>query len=174
MIKRTVLTVLLVALSMTAPCATLAANQDAKFYAGGSCFKVFPTYDAWIDLMRERNGRFKTWIISWRYDEERFNDAVASVDCTIGIYPSTDDTMVQAFIVKPKQVTEPLLMVLYNRGRNQGFGSVTLAQLLDFIIPLSKQGFVVAATQYRGGSRRSEGQDEFGGRDVQDVLAHAI
>jgi len=158
-------------LSTIASSATLTAKQDAKFYTGGSCFKAFPTYDAWIDLMRERNGWLKTWVISWRYDEERFNDAVASVDCTVGIYPSTDGTMVQAFIVKPKQVTEPLPMVLYNRGGNQGFGSITLAQLLDFIIPLSKQGYVVAATQYRGGSSRSEGQDEFGGRDVQDVIA---
>ena len=170
MFKRIVLTVLFV-LSTIASSTTLAANQEAKFYAGGSCFKAFPTYGSWIDLMRERNGWFKTWVISWRYDEERFNDAVASVDCTVGVYPSTDGTMVQAFIVKPKQVTAPLPMVLYNRGGNQGFGSVTLAQLLDFIIPLSKRGYVVAATQYRGGSRRSEGQDEFGGRDVQDVLA---
>lgn len=170
MFKQVVLTLLLL-LSTVASSATLAASQDVKFYPGGSCFKAFPSYDAWIELMRERNGWFKAWVISWRYDEERFNDAIASVNCTVGIYPSTDGIMVQAFIVKPKQVTVPLPMVLYNRGGNQRFGSITLAQLLDFIIPLSKQGYVVAATQYRGGSRRSEGQDEFGGRDVQDVLA---
>ena len=170
MFKRAVLTLLLV-LSCNAPSPTIAANPEAKFYTGGSCFKAFPNYDAWLDLMRERNGWFKTWVISWRYDEARFNDALASVDCTVGVYPSFDGTMVQAFIVKPKQATEPLPMVLYNRGGNQSFGSVTLAQLLDFIIPLSRHGYVVAATQYRGGSQRSEGQDEFGGRDVEDVLA---
>lgn len=169
---KSILIVLLLLLSVGLPRAAMAADENAKFYLGGSCFKAFPTYDAWIDLMRARNGWLKTWLISWRYDEERFNDAIASVDCSVGIYPSYDGTMVQAFIVKPKQPSAGALpMVLYNRGGNQGFGAVTLAQLLDFIIPLSQQGYIVAATQYRGGSPRSEGQDEFGGRDVADVLA---
>lgn len=158
---------------MFATGATFAQSENAKFSVRGSCFKPFPTYDIWLSKMRQRNGWFKTWLISWRYDEERFNDAVATVECSVGVYPSYDGTMVQAFVVKPKELSgnKPLPIILYNRGGNQRFGAVTLAQLLDFIIPLSKQGYLVAATQYRGGSPYSEGQDEFGGRDVEDVLA---
>jgi dipeptidyl aminopeptidase/acylaminoacyl peptidase len=166
-------TLVFLALLMFAPNTAQSANVAKQFHTAGSCFHSFPTYDAWIDLMRERNGWLKAWLISWRYDEDRFNDAIASVDCRVGVYRSFDGTSVQAFVVKPKhtQISKPLPMVLYNRGGNQAFGAITLAQLLDFIIPLSKKGYVVAATQYRGGSPRSEGVDEFGGRDVEDVLA---
>jgi len=172
MLKK-IVTLVCLALLIFAPITAHSTSVAKQFQAAGSCFQSFPTYDAWIDLIRERNGWLKAWLISWRYDEDRFNDAVASVDCTVGVYRSFDGTSVQAFVVKPKHspMSKPLPMVLYNRGGNQGFGAITLAQLLDFIIPLSKKGYVVAATQYRGGSPRSEGVDEFGGRDVEDVLA---
>lgn len=150
------------------------AKAEPEFHAMGSCFKAFPSYDAWLTKMRERNGWIKTWFISLRYDEARFNDALQNTDCQVGTYTSFDGTKIQAFIVKPVAPTyntAPLPLVLYNRGGNQQFGAVTLGQLLDFIIPLSNRGYLVAASQYRGGSAKLSGQDEFGGRDVDDVLA---
>ncbi|MCC6973963.1 MAG: prolyl oligopeptidase family serine peptidase [Anaerolineae bacterium] len=56
--------------------------------------------------------------------------------------------------------------VIYNRGGNRGTGAL---QGYEFA-PFAEMGFVVAASQYRGGPG-SEGADQLGGGDVNDVLA---
>jgi acetyl esterase/lipase/uncharacterized protein YraI len=55
--------------------------------------------------------------------------------------------------------------VIYNRGGNRSTGALQGYE----IVPLAEAGFVVAASQYRGGPG-SEGGDNFGGGDVNDVL----
>ena len=59
--------------------------------------------------------------------------------------------------------------VLFNRGGNEGFSMLTnetFARKAGFLLD---NGYIIAATQYRG-STGSEGKDELGGGDVNDVL----
>jgi dipeptidyl aminopeptidase/acylaminoacyl peptidase len=55
--------------------------------------------------------------------------------------------------------------IIYNRGGNRDFGSLHGSETGY----LTGAGYVVAASQYRGGPD-SEGEEEFGGADVHDVL----
>lgn len=75
---------------------------------------------------------------------------------------------VAGFLVEPPG-RGPLPAVIYNRGGNRGFGSLTETTAFAFLAPLAARGYVVVASQYRGGPG-SEGADEFGGADVDDVL----
>ncbi len=59
-------------------------------------------------------------------------------------------------------------ILIYNRGGNGNFGilsSLVLTRLADY----ARAGFIVFASNYRGNDG-SEGKDEWGGADVQDVL----
>jgi dipeptidyl aminopeptidase/acylaminoacyl peptidase len=80
----------------------------------------------------------------------------------------SDGLKVNGYIVSPKaQGKSPCLIV--NRGGNRELGAwneVAVASLAR----MASWGYVVAASQYRG-CGGSEGQDEFGGADVNDVLA---
>ena len=58
--------------------------------------------------------------------------------------------------------------VLYARGGNAEFGKVDPYALLR-LQQLVQRGYVVLATQYRGADG-GDGQDEFGGRDVDDLM----
>jgi dipeptidyl aminopeptidase/acylaminoacyl peptidase len=56
--------------------------------------------------------------------------------------------------------------VIYNRGGNRGVGALRGNEFAAF----AEAGYVVAASQYRGGPG-AEGRDELGGVDVDDVLS---
>lgn len=60
--------------------------------------------------------------------------------------------------------------VIYCRGGNRSFGAVDEYIIETQLQPLARAGFTVYATQYAGGPN-SDGKDEFGGSDVDDVLA---
>lgn len=79
----------------------------------------------------------------------------------------SDGLEVVGFIVKPKgEGKYPI--IIYNRGGNREYGKIKAKDLAYFSY-LSSQGYVVLASQYRGNDG-SEGQEEFGGEDVNDVL----
>lgn len=59
--------------------------------------------------------------------------------------------------------------VLFNRGGNEGFSMLTNETFARKVGFLLDNGYIVAATQYRG-STGSEGKDELGGGDVNDVV----
>lgn len=64
-------------------------------------------------------------------------------------------------------------ILIYNRGGNSTFGATDSIGLFRQVFPLVKAGYVVIASQYRGGTEgdpKKMGRDEFGGRDVGDVL----
>lgn len=63
-------------------------------------------------------------------------------------------------------------VLLFLRGGNRDFGRLDEGNLAKIFAPLAKKGYVVIGTQYRG-AEGGEGKDEFGGRDVDDVLALA-
>jgi dienelactone hydrolase len=59
--------------------------------------------------------------------------------------------------------------VIYNRGGNREFGANSPRRVMRRLARYASWGYVVVASQYRGNAG-GEGQEEFGGIDVNDVL----
>lgn len=73
------------------------------------------------------------------------------------------------FVYRPKVAkAAPLPAILYARGGTSDFGAIDESDLVSFH-GWAKAGFAVLATNYRGGGG-SEGIDEWGGRDVDDLM----
>lgn len=85
---------------------------------------------------------------------------------TYSITYLSDGLKVKGFVFKPKREGE-FPCIIYNRGGNQEFGALTSRN--KRLLFLAKKGYVVIASQYRGNGG-SEGEEEFGGKDVNDVV----
>ena len=59
--------------------------------------------------------------------------------------------------------------LIYNRGGNREFGANSPLRVARRLAKFASWGYVVVASQYRGNAG-GEGQEEFGGADVADVL----
>lgn len=111
-----------------------------------------------------------------------YPDIVASVHCEV-LHYLVDGTQVEAVLMYPKQA-DKLPVILYNRGGNRGLSAMNfsgIARALSFV----RQGYLVVASNYRGTDSwplyktdgsveltpQPIGKDEFGGRDVDDVVA---
>lgn len=80
----------------------------------------------------------------------------------------SDGYEIEGYVVSAAQEeTSPVLIV--NRGGNRSFGEVTEEELAHRHAYWADQGYTVIASQFREGGG-SEGSDDFGGDDVQDVL----
>lgn len=80
----------------------------------------------------------------------------------------SDGLKVNGYIIRPKeQGNYPT--IIFNRGGNRDFGKFKAAHIAFFLGKLASEGYVVIASNYRGDGE-SEGQDEFGGADVNDVI----
>jgi len=84
------------------------------------------------------------------------------------VYYMSDGYRVKAMIVSPKKEGK-YPVVIYNRGGNRDFSKVYPKRVIDILARIAKDGYVVVASQYRGVDG-GEGQEEFGGDDVNDVL----
>ena len=80
----------------------------------------------------------------------------------------SDGLKVVAFILKPKGEGSKFPVMIYNRGGNREFGKIT-KKTLTYLSYLSSNNYVVLASQYRGNDG-GQGREEFGGKDVNDVL----
>ena len=88
----------------------------------------------------------------------------------IDIYSITylsDGLKIKGFLVKPKK-TGNYPCIIYNRGGNRDFGALKIAHGAITLGQIAKEGYIVIASQYRGNGG-SEGKEEFGGEDVNDV-----
>ncbi|MCK5735177.1 MAG: prolyl oligopeptidase family serine peptidase [Spirochaetaceae bacterium] len=80
----------------------------------------------------------------------------------------SDNLKVKGFLVSPeKKGNYPC--IIYNRGGNREFGALTPERVVRFLALVASWGYVVAASQYRG-NLGGEGQEQFGGDDINDVL----
>jgi len=106
------------------------------------------------------------------------------------IYAS-DGLEVEAYLAQPAgEIAAPLPCVVYLRGGNRDFGAWTDARAEQRLGRLAARGYVVIATQYRGNGAHGRatypgericpgceqaiggaGREEFGGAEVNDVLA---
>jgi dipeptidyl aminopeptidase/acylaminoacyl peptidase len=87
------------------------------------------------------------------------------------VYES-DGLRIVGFLAYPKTAPSGdsrLPSVIFNRGGNRGFGATSPRAFVGLAKRFTDWGYVLFASNYRG-SPGSEGQDEFGGRDVNDVV----
>jgi len=105
-------------------------------------------------------------------------EEVVDPGCEAVLYDS-GGLIVQGFVLRPwpPEKGRRYPAIIFNRGGNEAFGRIDEADL-RFLRGLAREGFVVLASQYRGGDG-APGLDEFGGADVEDVrslfpLAHEI
>lgn len=96
--------------------------------------------------------------------------AAAALDgrCERVIYSSSSGLRVAGFLLRPAGLG-PHPVLVWLRGGNREFGKIEQVTLLNLKL-LADAGFVVIAPQFRGADG-GEGADEFGGADVDDVLA---
>ena len=92
---------------------------------------------------------------------------VDSIDVYSMVYDS-DSLMVTGFMVRPKAPGN-YPCVIFNRGGNRDFGQLLVGTAVVQLGAIASEGYVVIASNYRGNSN-SEGKEEFGGSDVNDVL----
>jgi len=77
----------------------------------------------------------------------------------------SDGLRIQGFLGRPRAgLRHPA--VIWNRGGNREYGALEGWETIPFV----EAGFVTVASQYRGNGG-SEGQEEFGGADLADVLS---
>jgi len=85
-------------------------------------------------------------------------------------YTSVDNLKIKGFIITPRDSTRKYPVVIYNRGGNGSYGMVSEPFLFRFLANLSSKGFIIIGSQLRG-SEGSGGEDEFGGREINDVVS---
>src|SRR5215471_6554716 len=92
---------------------------------------------------------------------------VSQVDIFSIVYLS-DGLKVKGFLAIPKKAGHyPCL--IFNRGGNREFGAINDATLFRLLAVPASWGYIVAASQYRGNAG-GEGKEEFGGKDVDDII----
>lgn len=132
--------------------------------------------EIWGDF--EENQLIKKKIVDWRQTPiadkilkrgklKKGYEYVDSIDLFSIVYDS-DGLMVTGFMVAPKR-SDQYPCVIYNRGGNRDFGQLLVGTALVYFGKIAANGYVVIGSNYRGNSN-SEGQEEFGGKDVDDVL----
>jgi dipeptidyl aminopeptidase/acylaminoacyl peptidase len=86
----------------------------------------------------------------------------------------SDGLKIQSFAAIPKKEGKHPV-IIYNRGGNRDFGALQLFKgkakrpVAYYFSKLANEGYVVIGCNYRG-CGKSEGNDEFGGKDVNDVI----
>lgn len=80
----------------------------------------------------------------------------------------SDGLRVKGYLAVP-QGSGPFPCVIVNRGGNQNLGAWTDESALRSLGRFASWGYIAVASQYRGAAG-SDGHDEFGGADVDDVL----
>lgn len=165
--KNTVLLLIVLFLSSSA----LAQSNPTKTR---DCFRGhFSTHETWLNFLASKKKNFNQQAFLKRYPKENFDKVTSAVNCTDFLY-QVDGHTIDGFYLAPKtQADKPLPVIIFNRGGNGAFGRLKFAHRIGLIAKLAMRGYVVIASQYRGSNKRinSNGMDEFGGRDVNDVLA---
>lgn len=154
------------------------ATYSAELTRQYSCFAgPFESYEKWMGSFAKRSPnaspeqleRF-TSMLQTKFPEEVFVKYQNNLDCSFFFY-EYDEISVAGFIVAPKEATK-IPTIIYNRGGNGNYGAMNFTQLFSDVFGLADRGFTIIGSQYRGtGNPKSPHQDEFGGADVNDVLA---
>lgn len=104
----------------------------------------------------------------WYYNKFKEADTIFKNTNLEKITYLSDGLKISGFIAQPKQTLKKLPCIIYCRGGNRDFGALNDYEQF-YLQRMASWGYVVVASQYRGGPE-SEGKDEFGGEDVNDIL----
>jgi len=129
----------------------------------------FTTYKEWLNDTKGKKTNFKRLDRFQKLvDPKAFSHFKKTVASHWVSYQS-DGLKIAGVIAYPKNYSgQKLPVVIFNRGGNDSGGNSRIS-LYKLIFPLAERGYIVLASNYRG-SKFSEGKDEFGGKDVNDVL----
>ncbi|TYP97911.1 prolyl oligopeptidase family protein [Tenacibaculum adriaticum] len=118
-------------------------------------------------IKKEKLNGFKYWVLeSSGIIFPKFK-LLQNVDIYSIAYKS-DGLIITGIMLTPKK--EGIYpCIIYNRGGNRDAGRLNFRQIDKYMLPYANQGYVVIASNYRGNSG-SEGKEEFGGADVNDVM----
>ncbi|MCO7224311.1 S9 family peptidase [Pleionea sp. CnH1-48] len=152
------------------------AKGETKLVDERSCFSgPFASYESWKKVMTRKKGSTEAFLKAFPKDE--YESYKAKLVCKNIIY-KVGSTFVKGFYITTKErenTKSPT--VIFNRGGNAKYGNVVFGYMMRRLFPLVEDGFAVIGSQYRGGSYWSknwsnqEDNDEFGGQDVEDVIA---
>jgi len=159
---------------MLAGCASVKEKHDSPDFSTSELVLLseaipFNTFEDWLNDTKGIKTNIKRLDnFQRRVDPKafaRFKNTVASH----WISYQSEGLKVAGVVAYPKDyVGKKLPVVIFNRGGNDSGGNSRIS-LYKLVHPLAEQGYIVLASNYRG-SRFSEGKDEFGGKDVNDVL----
>jgi dipeptidyl aminopeptidase/acylaminoacyl peptidase len=102
------------------------------------------------------------------YSKQDFDQAKhdPTVSC-VRIKYRSDGLSVVGFLVHPRQTKSRYPVIIFNRGGFLDLGKIEPFNLID-LEGLSKRGFVVLASQYRGNDG-GDGREQLGGQDLDDI-----
>ena len=81
----------------------------------------------------------------------------------------SDGLRVKGYLALPRSAQGALPSVIYNRGGNRDFGALTDVRAMFTCGLIASWGYCAVASQYRGNAG-GDGQEEFGGVEVNDIL----
>ena len=132
--------------------------QETELLIRQSLISDWSKYPIFPRLVNDQNSQ-NDWKDEFKYLDD---------SDVYGISYLSDGLMVHGLMAMPKKEGK-YPCVIYNRGGNRDFGALLVAHGAMTLGGIAKEGYVVIASQYRGNAG-SEGQEEFGGTDVNDVL----
>lgn len=140
------------------------------------CFsRSFSEYDVWIGKLHgiKKNGDRSDY--ETRFPRKDYEEYKQTLECRFFIY-DVGELLVEGYYVKPKGFDGAKLpVIIYNRGGNGRYAKMNFGGMFLRAFPLASSRFILIGSQYRGsgiwGIKGDNGEDEFGGKDVDDVLA---
>lgn len=88
------------------------------------------------------------------------------------VWYESDGLRIKGYLLRARVGKAHRPVLVFNHGGNRDYGKLNINDLL-WLNKLAQKGYLVAASQYRGVDG-SEGNDEFGGADVDDVRNIAL
>ncbi|KXS36224.1 MAG: peptidase S15 [Idiomarina sp. T82-3] len=168
--------IIAVAFILTVVNGKLLADEPGNFLREKNCFD--DSYEAFITSLTVNAPDRKKSAVADMYRSKirqaEFDELQADFMCKVIVYQS-GQYPVGGLLLTPKiKKNERLKTIIYNRGGNARFGALSYVDIFQQLKPITDLGVAVFATQYRGGMELTDGPgehvDEFGGRDVQDVV----
>lgn len=139
-----------------------------------NCFRgPFSSYESWVEALSTKKPDFNAQAFARAFPAEKFQRYQQQLDCFDFTY-EVDGLTVEGYYLAPRERDTNTPVVIYNRGGNAEFGYVMFAKKMMLQAELAEAGYIVIGSQYRGASARfidTNGSDEFGGADINDVLA---
>lgn len=131
--------------------------QEKKLLIKQNIISDWSKYPIYKKLITTNDGK-ETWKQNFKYIDD------------IDVYAITylsDGLKINGFMAKPKKPGK-YPCIIYNRGGNREMGALKVYHGILPLGKIAKEGYIVIASQYRGNGG-SEGKEEFGGNDVNDV-----